>query len=138
MHQNTNRTRPTHRRLGYSEGMDDVVVVITDLFFSVRIRSAAAAAGRTVRFAGTLEDLNEAPTASVALVDLDAAVDVPRAIRLLKERGTLQIVAFGPHLDTEKRKAARIAGADRVLAKSKFVTELPALMQVEGASTLSD
>lgn len=110
-------------------------MVITDLFFSVRIRSAAVAAGRTVRFAGSLEDLTEAPTASVALVDLDAAVDVPRAIRLLKERGALQIVAFGPHLDTEKRKAARTAGADRVLAKSKFVTELPALMQIEGAST---
>lgn len=126
------------RWLGYSEGMDDVVVVITDLFFSMRIRSAAAAAGRTVRFAGTLEDLNKAHIASMALVDLDAAVDVTHAIRLLKERGTLKIVAFGPHLDTEKRKAARRAGADRVLAKSKFVTELPALMQVEEPSTVSD
>ena len=115
--------------------MDDVVAVITDLFFIVRIRSAAAAAGRTVRFAGNVQELMEGPLPSLVLVDLDAAVDVPGAIRLLKERGAVQIVAFGPHLDTETRKAARTAGADRVLAKSKFVTELPALMQVKSTST---
>ncbi|MBV9279511.1 MAG: hypothetical protein JOZ41_05480, partial [Chloroflexi bacterium] len=49
-------------------------------------------------------------------------------IRALKAGASGPLIAFGPHVDAERRKAARAAGADRVLAKSKFVTELPRLM----------
>lgn len=109
----------------------NVVAVATDLMSQSRISAAARATGNSVRFITTVQGLDTAGPAQLALVDLDAAADIDGLIRLLKDRG-LPVVAFGPHLDTERRKAARAAGADRVLAKSKFVTELPRLMEGTG------
>lgn len=106
----------------------NVVAVATDLMSQSRISAAAKATGNSVQFVSTERELATAPPAQLALVDLDAVAEIEDLIRLLKERG-LPVVAFGPHLDTERRKAAGAAGADRVLAKSKFVTELARLME---------
>ncbi len=106
--------------------MDDVVAVVTDLFFRVRIVSAARYAGRKVRF---LSGSEGSEGHVLALVDLDAEQDVLSAIRQLKTGTLAPVVAFGPHVDAEGRRAARAAGADRVLAKSRFVTELPVILQ---------
>jgi CheY-like chemotaxis protein len=106
--------------------MDDVVAVVTDLFFQSRISAAARHTGRSVRF---LNAGFEASPFQLALVDLDASADVLDAIRRLKAESSALVVAFGPHVDATGRKAAREAGADRVLAKSRFVTELPAILQ---------
>lgn len=111
--------------------MDDVIAVVTDLFFQSRVAAAARQAGRDVRFVSP--DVKNDDGFNLALVDLDAAGDVIAAIRRLKANGA-PIVAFGPHLDTERRKAARGAGADRVLAKSKFVTELSGMMRNDSGS----
>jgi hypothetical protein len=107
--------------------MDDVFAVVTDLFFVSRIHSAASAVGVSVRFVGPDGSIPESAP-RLTLVDLDADVDVPGTIQRLKAAGAVSIVAFGPHLDTESRKVARSAGADRVLAKSKFVNELPNIL----------
>jgi DNA-binding response OmpR family regulator len=114
--------------------MDEVVAVVTDLFFQSRIAAAARHARREVRFVISDSALLDVDNFATALVDLDARTDVLGMIRALKERAVGPVIAFGPHLDTEKRKAARAAGADRVLAKSKFVTELPALLAAQSAS----
>jgi CheY-like chemotaxis protein len=106
--------------------MDDVVAVVTDLFFQSRISSSARHTGRMVRF---LTTGSEAQGHALALVDLDADADVLDAIRRLKVGSSAPVVAFGPHVDTAGRKAAREAGADRVLAKSRFVSELPTILQ---------
>lgn len=108
--------------------MDDILAVVTDLFFQSRINSTARAVGRSVRFVSALSGLDGSGSFRLALVDLDASVEPLQAIRLLRAASTAPVVAFGPHVDTDGRKAARAAGADRVLAKSKFVTELPRLM----------
>jgi hypothetical protein len=108
--------------------MDDVVAVVTDVFFQSRVSAAARAAGRQLRFVTSTPAADADLTCTLGLVDLDARLDVEQSIRALKAGGAGQIVAFGPHLDTESRKRARSAGADRVLAKSKFVTELPRMM----------
>lgn len=109
--------------------MGDILAVVTDLFFQSRIQAAARTAGRRVRFVASESQLQDLEPYSVALVDLDARVDVFAVIRRLKTDRPSPVVAFGPHLDTERRKRARAAGADRVLAKSKFVMELPKIMQ---------
>lgn len=106
--------------------MDDVVAVVTDLFFQSRISSAARHSGRVVRFVTAGSD---ASGHALALVDLDAGTDVLDAIRRLKAGSSAPVVAFGPHVDVAGRKAAREAGADRVLAKSRFVSELPAILR---------
>lgn len=109
--------------------MADVVAVVTDLLFQSRIAAAARSAGRDVRYIHSYDDLDDVHGHAIALVDLDAALDVLAAISRLVASGP--VVAFGPHVDTERRKAARRAGAGRVLAKSKFVTELPTLLGME-------
>jgi CheY-like chemotaxis protein len=108
--------------------MNSIVAVVTDLFFQARINAAARTAGHEVRFASSPAAIDVLLPCLIAMVDLDAATDVLPMIRLLRARGAVQIVAFGPHVDTERRKAARAAGAHRVLAKSKFAEELPRLV----------
>jgi hypothetical protein len=39
------------------------------------------------------------------------------------------VVAFGPHREGDAFRAAREAGADRVLARSAFVERLPELLR---------
>lgn len=106
--------------------MDDVVAVVTDLFFQSRISTAARYSDRRVRFLSASLDTSGY---ALALVDLDANPDVLAAIRRLKAMSSAPVVAFGPHIDTAGRKAAREAGADRILAKSRFVSELPVLLR---------
>jgi CheY-like chemotaxis protein len=108
--------------------MGDVVAIVTDLFFQSRISAAGTHAGKRVRFITNGDALGDLQDYAVALVDLDATLDVPEAIRRLKSLPGGPIIAFGPHVDTAARKAAKAAGADRVLAKSKFVTDLPEIM----------
>jgi CheY-like chemotaxis protein len=119
--------------------MSDVVVaVVTDLFFQARVSSTARAAGRHVIYVRDPAQLDLVGRSALGLVDLDAQTDVIGMIRALKGAVHGPVVAFGPHLDTDKRKAARAAGADRVLAKSKFVTELPRLMDYSSPTGQDD
>lgn len=108
--------------------MDDIVAVVTDLFFQSRIDAAAKRSGRTVRFVASDQDFNDVRGCRLVLVDLDVRADVTNAMRTLKGRVSGPVIAFGPHLDGERLKAARAAGADRALARSKFVSELPRLL----------
>lgn len=116
--------------------MDRLILALcTDLFFQSRISAAAKAVERQLCFVKTNQQLERMGAWDLSLVDLDARLNVPAAIAFLKEHSNAPVIAFGPHLDTEKRKTARAAGADRVLAKSKFVTELPRLVAAgRGAS----
>jgi hypothetical protein len=110
--------------------VDDVVAVVPDLFFQSRISATARIANRNVRYVSPTS-LDEIHGFQLALIDLDATEAIAPVIEQVRARGEGTIVAFGPHVDTDRRKAARAAGADRVLAKSKFVTDLPRILGVE-------
>lgn len=112
-----------------------VVAIAADLLFASRVRGAAKAAGAELVLARTEEQALEAARggrARLILLDLDArAVDAPSLIGALKAGSateSIPIVAFGAHVRGEALRAARDAGADRVLARSRFVQELPELM----------
>jgi hypothetical protein len=106
--------------------VDDVLAVVTDLFFQSRISAAARAAGRRVRFVSDPAQIGQ--DYRLAVVDLDSPAGTPATIATLAGLSSGHIIAFGPHVDTERRKAARAAGARRVLAKSKFAADLPHLL----------
>ncbi len=106
--------------------MDDVIAVVPDLFFQSRISAAARRLGRAVRY--TTPEAVGVGDFRLALIDLDAAPDIASTIVRIRGMGSGQVVVFGPHVDTERRKLARRAGADRVLAKSKFVTDLASIL----------
>lgn len=109
------------------------VALAADLMFAGRIRGTARAAGRTVTLARTADAVLEAVRAGArrVLLDLDAhAVDAPALIRALRDGDDTrhaEVIAFVAHTRTDAIAAARAAGADRVLARSAFVRELPAL-----------
>lgn len=71
---------------------------------------------------------------TVVLVDLHHPADPIAAIRALKERApSPRVIAFGSHVDSERLKAARDAGADRVLARSAFTDRLAEILRGEMA-----
>jgi hypothetical protein len=50
------------------------------------------------------------------------------AIRMARERG-LPVLAFGSHMDLEAREKALQAGAQKVVANSKFARDMVGLVQ---------
>lgn len=104
-----------------------VVVLSGDLFFRAKIETVARAAGVPVRFA---ESAEEARNAATVLIDLADGARAIEAVSALKARPRAPVVvAFGPHKEGEAFRAAREAGADRVLARSAFVERLPELLR---------
>jgi CheY-like chemotaxis protein len=101
-----------------------------DLIFTSRITGTAADLGLAVKVAHTPAVLLElAARGGVKLVILDLAnpgLVIADVMRQLKGSGAgPYVVAYGSHVDTATLKAAREAGCDVVLPRSKFVEELP-------------
>jgi CheY-like chemotaxis protein len=114
--------------------MSDVIVLVDDLMFLSRIREAARGAGLEVRPVRRGVDLGAALADGGRLVLVDADSDrLPwaEALGALRDdpsRPRVPVVAFLSHVHTDRAAAARDAGCDRVLARSAFVRELPALL----------
>jgi CheY-like chemotaxis protein len=114
-----------------------IVAAVNDLMFGSRIRAAAQQAGVSAVFVRTAADLLErAATANLVLLDLETRwLDAPATISALKgatQTARVPVVVFGAHVDADALKAARDAGADRVLARSAFVKLLPELLRGDG------
>jgi CheY-like chemotaxis protein len=106
------------------------VMLCDDLIFFSRVAATARAAGLVVKQARTaaavLELARVQPPGGV-VVDLHAeGLDVPALLAGLREACPVmpRVVAFGSHVEAETLRAAREAGCDRVLPRSKFVREL--------------
>jgi CheY-like chemotaxis protein len=111
-----------------------VVAAVADLILGSKIGGAAGHAGVAVQFVRSADELRaRARGAGLVLLDLDARwLEAAAAIRDLKSdpaSADARIIAFVSHVRTDAIEAARAAGADRVLARSAFVRELPALLR---------
>jgi PleD family two-component response regulator len=112
-----------------------ILVAVDDLMFSSRISTAAKAVGAAIRFTRSPDAVVAAARETMpalVLLDLNSARTRPlEIIAALKADATLAgvpTVGFVSHVDTETIEAARRAGVDRVLARSAFVEQLPALL----------
>jgi CheY-like chemotaxis protein len=111
--------------------MPSGLLLCDDLLFASRITGEARALGLTVKPARSLEqflDLARQEPPSGVLVDLAfPGLVLPDLFRRLSEtcNPLPRVVAYGSHVDTERLRAARSAGCDPVLPRSKFVEELP-------------
>lgn len=113
-----------------------IMAMSADMLFGSRIRGAARATGAEVALIGRPDELQrraaEQPPTRIIL-DLDhRRVDMPQLIRALKAdpvTSGIPVVAYVSHVNADAIAAARAAGADRVMARSAFVNELPALMR---------
>lgn len=124
-----------------------ILALEKDLFFAVKIRDTLRHHDMEVTTVRTLPALEERLTATgaekPALVIINTAtkgVDWESAIRKARER-ELPVLAFGSHMDLEARARALEAGAQKVVANSKFATDMPGLvrrmLQGEPAGTAS-
>ncbi|HUX87756.1 MAG TPA: hypothetical protein VMW65_12200 [Chloroflexota bacterium] len=115
----------------------DVLALAPDLFFASRMRSLSEAAGRSIQVVDSLVRLEAELTAhrpSLVLIDLGArGIDAPAAVRLAKQAGALQVIAFGPHKDLDARAAALAAGADRWLSNQNLLMTFASLLGTASA-----
>ena len=123
-----------------------ILALEKDLFFAVKMRDTLRHYDIEVKTVRNLPAFEETLGAKVdqeyALVIVNTAtvgVDWETAIRKARNAG-LKVLAFGSHMDLEARSKALEAGAQRVVANSKFTSDMPGLVQrmlnESGASSL--
>jgi CheY-like chemotaxis protein len=106
-----------------------------DLIFTSKVTGTARALGQRVLVAGDLglaATMFEQWKPRVVFVDLAAGdlVQPAALIAFQKLAGpATPFVAFGSHVETDALAAARAAGCDPVLPRSRFSAELPELIR---------
>jgi DNA-binding NarL/FixJ family response regulator len=108
-----------------------VLIAVDDFLFRSKIRATARAAGVDVTFAksaGEMLELARTLNPSMAIFDLNSAALAPvETIAAMKQDPALagiRTLGFVSHVDTARIDAARVAGADDVLARSAFAGNL--------------
>jgi len=112
-----------------------ILALEKDLFFSVKMRDTLRHHDIEVKTVRNLPAFEERLIAKdeglLALVIVNTAtigVDWESAIRKARTAG-LKVLAFGSHMDLEARSKALEAGAQRVVANSKFTSDMPGLVK---------
>jgi DNA-binding response OmpR family regulator len=112
-----------------------ILALEKDLFFSVKMRDTLRHHAMEVTIARNLATFEQRLTATgaekPALVIVNIAitgVNWEEAIRKARAHG-FPVLAFGSHMDLEARAKALQAGAQRVVANSKFTSDMPGLVQ---------
>ena len=113
-----------------------ILALAADLMFAARIRGTAETVGADVVLARSTRDLLDKARAALpgrVIIDLDArSGDVIELIRTLKSDDQLKdvpILAYVSHVREDAIEAARLAGADRVIARGAFSNNLPAILR---------
>jgi DNA-binding response OmpR family regulator len=120
-----------------------VLALEKDLFFAVKMRDTLRHYGIEVKTARTLAAFeqglqpqqaqagaggqDERPTLVIVNI-ATTGVDWEAAIRLARAAG-YPVLAFGSHMDLDARARAIAAGAQRVVANSKFTSDMLGLVQ---------
>jgi DNA-binding NarL/FixJ family response regulator len=115
-----------------------VLAVLDDLLFTSKIRAVATATGQSVMFVrrrdGVMAAIRE-HSPSLVIFDLDRApldaVGLIQDIRADRDVAATRLVAFASHVHTDRIAEAQRAGCNAVLARSTFVTSLPAILAGE-------
>lgn len=112
-----------------------ILALEKDLFFAVKMRDTLRHYDMEVKIVRSLAAFEQALAAGgdekPALVIVNIAtqgVDWETAIRQARASG-FPVLAFGSHMDLEARAKALQAGAERVVANSKFSSDMPGLVQ---------
>ena len=120
-----------------NQGTRRVLGVLDDLLFTVKIADAAKRNGLQTQFVKTEIDALAAAAERPMLVILDLnanSVDPIELIPKLKELGKIPVIAFVSHVQGELKQRAHEAGADMVMARSAFSTNLPQILKRHAGS----
>ncbi|MFQ5858486.1 MAG: hypothetical protein ACE5LU_23045 [Anaerolineae bacterium] len=109
-----------------------ILLLIDDLFFSVKVEEVAKRQGYAVNTvsdaAAFLRALSEERPAMAVLSLAAHGIDAATVIHEASCIG-VPVLAFGPHVDKEAHQVARDAGARMSITNSQLMRELPALIQ---------
>ena len=98
----------------------------------VRIEEAAKRIGATVASVSSEEAaLARLADSGADLIVVDLGVnglDLAGIAASGRTRGAT-VIAFGPHVDADRRRAAQRAGIERVFARSRFLKALPTVLE---------
>lgn len=120
-----------------NQGSKRVLGVLDDLLFTVKIADAAKRNGLQTQFVKSEGDALAAAAERPMLVILDLnanSVDPIALIPKLKELGKIPVIAFVSHVQGELKQRAHEAGADMVMARSAFSTNLPQILKRHAGS----
>ena len=109
------------------------LLLCRDLIFTSKITGTARALGHGFQTAGTIalaSAILAKASPAVIFADLAAGdLTAPAAISAYRAIApSVPILAFGSHVETEALEAARQAGCDPVLPRSRFSADLPGLI----------
>jgi DNA-binding NarL/FixJ family response regulator len=113
--------------------MPAVIAFIDDLVFESKVRASAEALGVPLvvaRSPAAAEAELAKGGATVLVVDLEAMSGDP--LRVIRAARALpappRVHAYGSHVQVDLARAAQEAGADDVMPRSRFVTQLAAIL----------
>lgn len=109
----------------------EILALEKNLFFAVKMRDTLSHHEMNVTTVRTLAAFEQALASKPALTIVNLAtpgVDWEAAIRSARAQGLL-VLAFGAHMDMEAMARARQAGANRVVANSKFANDMPGVVK---------
>ncbi len=112
-----------------------ILALEKDLFFAVKIHDTLRHHEMEVTTVRTLVDFEQRLVSDgdkrpvLAIINIATkGVDWEAAICAARAR-SLPVLAFGSHMDLEARAKALQAGAQKVVANSKFVSDMPGLVR---------
>lgn len=108
-----------------------ILVVMSDLFFTVKIIDSAKKIGLAAEFVKDKILALEKARANPALIVFDLnceAVDPIALIAAVKAETNVPMLGFVSHVQTELKQRAIDAGCDRVVPRSVFAQQLPDLL----------
>jgi DNA-binding NarL/FixJ family response regulator len=114
---------PSPEAIGYA--------LCDDMIFTSRITGTAQTLGLKIKPARSLDSLRTLvaqQSPRCVIIDLaNPSLNLAALFGFLKESGaaTARVVAYGSHVDTASLQAAREAGCNPVLPRSRFIEELP-------------
>ena len=120
-----------------------VLGCVNNLMFTTRIGSIVNDCGYSVQWIDVtsllqlnLHEFINSKLPSLIIIDLgvDGVVWEPIIFNLKStpKSSNIPIICFGSHKETDKIKSAKNAGADQVLARSRFFSSLPEIISKYG------
>lgn len=102
--------------------MARILSISTDLMLGSKVEAQLTAAGHEVTTAPSIE---ESTWEGIDLIVADLDVENPEALVGLG----MPVLGYYSHVDVDTREAARAAGVDLVVPRSRMARELPALAE---------
>ena len=112
-----------------------ILAVVDDIFFLAKIQQTARQLGVTVESVAPDAVQEQLARDGVCAIVLDLNHKSGKAIAVLEGLSgnpatrPVPVVAFLSHVQTELAQAARAAGCERVMARSAFSQQLPAILR---------